>query len=232
MVLGQVQAKIKDVDTKFKAWVAKQPAAVDVAVTTISSALQGGAIGALMGSMSPDVSTMPQGNLSTEAAASMQQMKAIAGGPLAQARNFAVMAGVNAGIHCAMKRARNGADDYQNSMVAGFGSGAVFSLVSGVGGAGQNPAMNAMATGMSFAMIQGLFTVLGDKFGGKPPADDPQYYQTKGMLRQLGLQKYEKNFRKGYLNDATLPLLNDSALRDINIPPGPRLLILDHVTRR
>ncbi|GBG88531.1 hypothetical protein CBR_g48001 [Chara braunii] len=49
------------------------------------------------------------------------------------------------------------------------------------------------------------------------------------MLAHLGLQKYEKNFRKGLLTDATLPLLNDSALRDVRIPPGPRLLILDQV---
>lgn len=47
----------------------------------------------------------------------------------------------------------------------------------------------------------------------------------------LGLQNYEKNFKKGLLTDTTLPLLTDSALRDVNIPPGPRLLILDHIQR-
>ena len=35
------------------------------------------------------------------------------GGPLVQARNFAVLTGVNAGISCAMKRIR-GVDDIQN----------------------------------------------------------------------------------------------------------------------
>lgn len=29
------------------------------------------------------------------------------------------------------------------------------------------------------------------------------------MLKQLGLQNYEKNFKKGLLTDQTLPLLND-----------------------
>jgi hypothetical protein len=29
------------------------------------------------------------------------------------------------------------------------------------------------------------------------------------MLHQLGLEKYEKNFKKGLLNDQTLPLLTD-----------------------
>ncbi|KAG6523558.1 hypothetical protein ZIOFF_013419 [Zingiber officinale] len=65
----------------------------------------------------------------------------------------------------------------------------------------------------------------------KPPADDMFYSRTKGMLTCLGLQNYEKNFKKGIFNDATLPLLTDSALRDVNIPPGPRLLILDHIQR-
>ena len=88
------------------------------------------------------------------------------------------------------------------------------------------------------------------------------------MLTRLGLQNYEKNFRKGLLTDTTLPLLTDrwvanpalmslchlnnfvrfhffpritvkvsflvwlsSALRDVKIPPGPRLLILDHINR-
>jgi hypothetical protein len=39
--------------------------------------------------------------------------QAFAGGPLMQARNFAVMTGVNAGITCAMKRARGGKEDLQ-----------------------------------------------------------------------------------------------------------------------
>lgn len=39
-------------------------------------------------------------------------IKAFAGGPLVQARNFAVMTGVNAGISCVMKRIR-GVEDVQ-----------------------------------------------------------------------------------------------------------------------
>ncbi|MCL7047369.1 hypothetical protein MKW94_014628, partial [Papaver nudicaule] len=49
------------------------------------------------------------------------------------------------------------------------------------------------------------------------------------MLSKLGLQNYEKNFKKGLLTDITLPLLTDSALKDVGVPPGPRLLILDHI---
>ena len=49
------------------------------------------------------------------------------------------------------------------------------------------------------------------------------------MLATLGLEKYEKNFRKGLLTDDTLLLLNDSALQEVRIPPGPRLKILNYV---
>ena len=40
-------------------------------------------------------------------------LQALAGGPLVQARNFAVMTGVNAGISCVMKRIR-GKEDVQS----------------------------------------------------------------------------------------------------------------------
>lgn len=47
------------------------------------------------------------------------------------------------------------------SMVAAFGSGAMFSLVSGMGGAGPNQAANAISSGILFALVQGgLFQVL------------------------------------------------------------------------
>ena len=107
--------------------------------------------------------------------------------------------------------------------------------------------------------INGVFQ-LGEKYS-KPPAEDVFYAKTRSMLSNLGLASYEKNFKKGLLTDSTLPLLTDrhvywihvfilmviinafakyvypsaltcaSALRDVKIPPGPRLLILDHIQR-
>ncbi|MCI25910.1 mitochondrial-like import inner membrane translocase subunit TIM17/TIM22/TIM23 family protein, partial [Trifolium medium] len=71
---------------------------------------------------------------------------------------------------------------------------------------------------------------VGQKFS-QPAAEDINYAKTRSMLNNLGLQNYEKNFKKGLLSDNTLPLLNDSALRDVKIPPGPRLLILDQIQR-
>lgn len=48
----------------------------------------------------------------------------------------------------------------------------------------------------------------GQKFS-QPPAEDIYYAKARSMLDNLGLQNYEKNFKKGLLTDNTLPLLND-----------------------
>lgn len=150
------------------------------------------------------------------------------GTPLQLARNFAVMTGVNAGLHALIKHARGGKDDVQTLMGASFGSGAAFSLVSGL--AGPNKLTGAVTMGMSFALIQGLFHQVGKAFGGGGgKEDETEYEATRAMLYSLGLTRYEKNFKKNQLNDQTLALLTDSALKDSKVPPGPRLLILEHV---
>ncbi|CAM6091035.1 unnamed protein product [Calypogeia fissa] len=92
-------------------------------------------------------------------------------------------------------------------MVAAFGSGAIFSVVSGMGG--PNVVGNAVATGAFFALLQGGIYKVGTTFS-QPPTEDKLYAEGKKMLNSLGLQKYEKNFKKGLLTDTTLPLLNDS----------------------
>ncbi|XXG47220.1 hypothetical protein AAC387_Pa02g1898 [Persea americana] len=230
--LTQLQTRFKELETGFKAWLTKQSLPVEATVVTATSAVQGAAIGAFMGTLTSDISSPfpsppPQAGLNPQAMASLKQAQALTGGPLVQARNFAVMTGVNAGISCVMKRIR-GVEDVQTSMVAAFGSGAMFSLVSGMGG--PNQAANAVTSGLFFALVQGGLFQLGQKFS-QPPAEDIFYARTRSMLTNLGLQNYEKNFKKGLLTDSTLPLLTDSALRDVKVPPGPRLLILDHIQR-
>ncbi|KAF7830823.1 chloroplastic import inner membrane translocase subunit HP30-2-like [Senna tora] len=229
--IEHLQARFKDLENGFRLWLAKQSLPVEAAVVTTTSAAQGAAIGVFMGTLSPDASsafpTPPQASLNPQAMASLKQAQALSGGPLVQARNFAVMTGVNAGIACVLKRIR-GKEDVQSSMAAAFGSGVMFSLVSGMGG--PNQATNAVTSGVFFALVQGGLFQLGQKFS-QPPAEDTHYAKTRYMLHNLGLQSYEKNFKKGLLTDNTLPLLTDSALRDVKIPPGPRLLILDHIQR-
>ncbi|KAF4398885.1 chloroplastic import inner membrane translocase subunit HP30-2-like [Cannabis sativa] len=229
--IEQLQVRYKLLETQFKTWLTKQSLPVEAAIVTITSAAQGAAIGAFMGTLTNDggspFPTPPQANLNPQAMASLKQAQALSGGPFVQARNFAVMTGVNAGISCVMKRLR-GKEDVQSSMVAAFGSGAMFSLVSGMGG--PNQIANAATSGLFFALVQGGLFQLGQKFS-QPPVEDTYYSKTRSMLSNLGLQNYEKNFKKGLLSDTTLPLLTDSALRDVKIPPGPRLLILDHIQR-
>lgn len=229
--IAHFKVKYKQLEDGFRVWLAKQSLPVEAAVVTATSAVQGAAIGAFMGTLTNDVSSSfappPNAAVNPEAMASLKQAQALGGGPLVQARNFAVMTGVNAGISCVLKRIR-GKEDVQSSMVAAFGSGAMFSVVSGMGG--PNLAANALTSGVFFALVQGGIFQIGQKFS-KPPADDLFYEKTRSMLSNLGLQNYEKNFKRGLLTDNTLPLLNDSALRDVKIPPGPRLLILDHIQR-
>ncbi|THU50017.1 hypothetical protein C4D60_Mb06t15650 [Musa balbisiana] len=239
--VAQLQTRIKEMETGFRAWLAKQPTAVEAAIVTATSAAQGAFIGALMGSLTSDASSAlptPPPNapgLNPQAMASLKQAQAFAGGPLVQARNFAVMTGTNAGISCVMKRIR-GVEDMQGSMVAAFGSGAMFSLVSGMGGpnqalnavtsglmvaafgsgamfslvsgmGGPNQALNAVTSGLFFSLVQGGLFKIGEKFS-QPPADDVLYSGTKRMLTNLGLQNYEKNFKKGLLMHSEMSIFH------------------------
>ncbi|CAN1251288.1 Chloroplastic import inner membrane translocase subunit HP30-2 [Linum perenne] len=211
-------------ESGFKNWLSQQSTPVEVGIVTATNAIQGGAMGGLMSNFTANMAPSPP---PPSAAAPQGKLQALVGGPWVQARNFAVMAGANAGIACFMKRLR-GKEDVQSSMVAAFGSGVLFTLVSGTGGIGNpNPAVNALSSGVFFAAMQGGIY----QSQSQPTLEDEYYARTRSMLSKLGLQNYEKNFKKGLLNDSTLPLLTDSALKDVSIPPGPRLLILDHIQR-
>lgn len=230
--LVQIQNKYVELETGFKSWLSKQPIYLEAAVATVGGAAQGALLGALMGTLTQDMSSSlplppPQAGLDPKAMASFRQAQALSGGPFVQARNFAVMTGVNIGISTVLKRLK-GKEDVQSSMIAAFGSGAMFSLVSGMGG--PNQIGNMVTSGLFFALAQGGMYKLGEKFS-KPREEDPAYMKTKHLLKSLGLENYENNFKRGMLNDYTLPLLTDSALKDVRIPPGPRLLILDHIER-
>jgi hypothetical protein len=51
---------------------------------------------------------------------------------------------------------------------------------------------------------------IGQKFSQpKGKGEDTYYSYGRSMLQELGLQNYEKNFKKGLLTDQTLPLLTD-----------------------
>ena len=116
--------------------------------------------------------------------------------------------------------------------------------------------MDALRTGAVFSLLQGAFyqarrvvtalahtrrcadaasslarSQVGQMMSGgkKAGEEDVSFLHTRHMLFALGLQRFERNFQKGQLDDLTLPLLTDSALKEVKIPPGPRLRILQHV---
>ncbi|CAL5340420.1 unnamed protein product [Camellia sinensis] len=115
-----------ELETGFKAWLAKQSLPVEAAVVTTTSATQGTAIGAFMGTLTNNVSSSfytPPPNaasMNPQAMASLQQGQALAGGPFVQAHNFAVMTGVHASISCVMKGIR-GKEDVQSRKEQGIG---------------------------------------------------------------------------------------------------------------
>lgn len=75
--IEQLQARFKELETGFRAWLAKQSLPVEAAIVTATSAAQGAAIGAFMGTLTNDPSspipTPPQANLNPQAMASLKQ---------------------------------------------------------------------------------------------------------------------------------------------------------------
>eukprot|EP00898_Chlorokybus_atmophyticus_P004822 jgi/Chlat1/5340/Chrsp35S05206 len=244
-----VQNQQKQVSDRVQTWLSKQPPAIEVAVLTGAAALQGGVMGGFMGSVYSDMAPKPGAPGATTATATAAGMPGMpgstnpfgsltapeggqsamfTGGPFVQARNFAVMAASNALISNVLKK--KGVKEEHTQMAASFGSGAAFALLSPM--PGTNRFVGAISTGLSFALLQAAFTKVMTAWGPKKPQPETNYLKTKGMLQNLGLERYEKNFKKGELNDSVLPLLTDSALKDAQIPPGPRLLILSHINQK
>ncbi|CAN7102227.1 unnamed protein product [Brassica rapa subsp. narinosa] len=89
---------------------------------------------------------------------------------------------------------------------------------------------HALSSVASFAVIQAIMYKVKERIKSRN-AQDALYTEARAMLSKLRLEEYEKNFKKGHLTDPTLPLLTDRELQEVNIPPGARLLILDHIKR-
>ena len=75
--IEQLQTRFKEVENGFKTWLSKQSLPVEAAVVTATSAFQGAAIGAFMGTLSNDSSspfpTPPDSSLNPQAMASLKQ---------------------------------------------------------------------------------------------------------------------------------------------------------------
>lgn len=74
--IEQLQSRFKELESGFKAWLSKQCLPVEAAIVTATSATQGAAIGAIMGTLTNDMSSLtppPQANLNPQAMASLKQ---------------------------------------------------------------------------------------------------------------------------------------------------------------
>jgi len=76
--IEQIQARFKDLETGFRLWLSKQSLPVEAAVVTTTSAAQGAAIGAFMGTLTADASSTfptppPNASLNPQAMASLKQ---------------------------------------------------------------------------------------------------------------------------------------------------------------
>ncbi|CAF2090514.1 unnamed protein product [Brassica napus] len=94
-----------------------------------------------------------------------------------------------------------GKDDLTNSMVSASGGGLAYSLA--MKGLTGQPA-HALFTSAYYAALSGTTATIKSR-----NAQDAFYIETKAMLSKLGLEEYEKNFKKGHLTDPTLPFLTD-----------------------
>ncbi len=101
---------LNSLGAKYNEWLAAQPPAVDALLTGLTSALQGAAIGYLIGSFAPPV---PPEGASPQLSAQLNMLQS--GGPWVQARNLAVLTGVNAALSKAIKIARKGKEDVYSS---------------------------------------------------------------------------------------------------------------------
>ena len=95
-------------------WLSRQPPGIEVAVATILGGGQGAFLGGIMGTMTkmdPNAGKLfsPPAGANPEVSQRMASIQNV--GPLQQAKNFAVMTGVSAGLSLAVKRARGGVED-------------------------------------------------------------------------------------------------------------------------
>ncbi|KAI3849696.1 hypothetical protein MKW98_026610 [Papaver atlanticum] len=124
---------------------------------------------------------------------------------LISARSFAVESGIRAGMICAMKGIR-GKDDTKARAVAGFTSGFLFYLVGNIPFPHRVP--RAIGLGLICALGDSLMHEV-DTRSQRTALEDTQYTRTRCMLSELGLQDYEKHFKKQLLRDETMPWLKE-----------------------
>ncbi|KAL6516003.1 hypothetical protein OROGR_019308 [Orobanche gracilis] len=203
---------------------------VEVASVTAKSAVPGAAIGAAVGLSAGFLKSSSTSSLimsppnAAGLMASLKYAAQVLDGCRVQACNYAILTGANTGISYIMKKLGI-EDDFEISFAAGLGSGVLFSLAINSGRPISLP--NAVTSGTIFGLVQGGIS----KMISKSRYEELNYVKTKAMLRNLGLLEYEKIFKKTFITDATLPLLDQSTLTEMKIPAGAKLMILDYTKK-
>jgi hypothetical protein len=104
--LGEVRS-FDEVGKKYQDWLGTQEVAVQVLLTGLQSAVQGGVLGYMFGSISAIDPT--QNGAAKQANPALDNM--MKAGPWGSARNLAALTGVQAAATLAIKKARNGKED-------------------------------------------------------------------------------------------------------------------------
>lgn len=134
------------------------------------------------------------------------------------------------GIDSIMRGLR-GKDDLTSKLVTGAGGGLALSFAMKRWKLKPPHALSyALSSAAGLALLSGTMFKMEETVESLD-AQDAFYTETRVMLSKPGLEEYEKRFKKGHFTDLTLPLLTDRELQEMNIPPGARLLILDHIKR-
>eukprot|EP00210_Caulerpa_lentillifera_P002497 g2394.t1 len=210
----------KELRENVDRFVNNQNVVVEAFMKTAFGVLQGGGLGYLMGALM-ESSAKTMNNPGSGASPMMAQMQA-AGGPIGQAKSLAALCGVSSGLSVVLKKMRDGKDDVWTQMIASAGGGAAFTVASGTYSV---PAI--VNSALVLGLVTGGFYKVTEKF--KPQYDEKEFEKSEFLLKSLGFSQYSKNLKKGLLTDDTIMLWNDSALNEVKIPPGPRLLILHHI---
>ena len=202
-------------------WMQAQGPGMQVGLITLGGATQGAFLGGVFGAFSQmQASLPPPPNATATQLASMKAMQQ--GGPWGQARNFAVMSGLNAGLNAAFKKFAN-REDVWTTMTSSLAAGTCYALVAKLPGG----VPGAVSAGAFFALFSGGAYKFSEATGGRKKDGEDDLYYTRAMLEGMGLGKYAKNLGKEQVTDDCLPLLTEQALKDCKIPVGPRLQILD-----
>ncbi|CAF2090509.1 unnamed protein product [Brassica napus] len=215
---GEVRRVTSGGDTmEHSSWKEISPTQYKVIETVFMTAF-GGVSGAVLGGIVGTVIMAPMARRYPQALAALRRTQYARAYALEGSAVFAAWFGIES-----IMRGIRGKDDLTSRMVSASGGGLAYSFA--MKGLTGQPA-HALFTSAYYAALSGTTATIKSR-----NAQDAFYIETKAMLSKLDLEEYEKNFKKGHLTDPTLPFLTDSVLQEVNIPPGPRLLILDHIQR-